>query len=197
MSRPPGQVGPRRRALLAALAGAAWVPGVASAVPPQQHARFGRVDPPLTAPALPLGRADGSRTDLQRELSGRVTAVQLMFTGCSAVCPIQGALFAEVARRLPGPDCRLLSLSVDPLGDDAPALQAWLARFGSPKGWQAAVPKGRDVDRLLGFLDGRAEGVDRHTGQVYLFDRRGRLVFRTADLPPPGHVVEVLAAVRG
>jgi protein SCO1/2 len=34
---------------------------------------------------------------------------------------------------------------------------------------------------------------DRHTGQVYVFDRQARLVWRTSELPP---AAEVMAALR-
>ena len=112
---------------------------------------------------------DAQRFDLAQRLCGKVTAVQLIFTGCSATCPIQGALFADVARRLHGSGTALLSLSIDPLSDDAPALRGWLQRFGPSPQWRAAAPRVGDVDRLLDFLRGRAAGSDRHTTQVYLF----------------------------
>jgi len=44
--------------------------------------------------------ADGRRTPLPTALAGEATAVQRMFTGCSSVCPMQGAVFAAVAARL-------------------------------------------------------------------------------------------------
>jgi len=81
-------------------------------------------------------------------------------------------------------ELRLLSLSVDPLGDTPQALAAWLGRFGAPvQRWSGAIPRVQDVDRLLDFLRGRASGVDRHTAQAFLFDRQARLAFRTVDMP--------------
>jgi protein SCO1/2 len=190
----------RRVALasMAALAGFAALPLAAQAgvLRPPGHDPFGRVEPALPAPSLPLLCDDAQQTDLRQILLARVTAVQLMFTGCSATCPLQGALFAEVARRLPGSTTRLLSISIDPLSDGAQALRAWLARFAATATtWRAAAPKPGDVDALLDFLRGRADGIDRHTTQVYLFDRQARLTFRTPELPPAGYVVDLLAAV--
>jgi protein SCO1/2 len=177
----------QRRKLIAA---AAAMPFAARA-----HGPFGRVEPPRAAPAMPLLGTDGKFCGLRERLLGRVTALQLMFTGCSAVCPLQGALFAAVAQELKPGDGRLLSLSIDPLGDDPKALSVWLARFGALPAWQAAVPRVKDVDRLLDLLSGRAEAPDRHSTQVYMFDRQARLVYRTPDLPPPAHVVELLKAL--
>lgn len=174
----------RRRDLLAVLASASFTA--------RAHDPFGPVDPPRAAPSLLLSGADGSMRDIIDRLRGRVTAVQLMFTTCSAVCPIQGALFAAVAQRLQGGEMHLLSLSIDPLNDDPRALAAWLARFGAGPAWQAAAPRVADVDRLFDLLAGRAPGPDRHSTQVYLFDRRARLVYRTPELPKVAHVVEML-----
>lgn len=157
------------------------------------HDPFGPVRPPLPAPKLPLTGDDGKRFELTDRLRGRTTALQLMFTGCSATCPIQGALFGAVAPLLAGQrEMQLLSLSIDPLGDSPQAVRAWLARFGTHANWQAAVPRVDDVDRLLDFVRGRAAGADRHTAQVYLFDRQARLAYRTADMPPARFVADMM-----
>jgi protein SCO1/2 len=118
-----------------------------------------------------------------------------MFTGCTATCPIQGAIFADAASQLAtaGRELRLLSISIDPLGDDAQALTAWLQRYGAqPQRWGAAVPLVKDVDKLLDFVRGRASGVDRHTAQAFLFDRHARLAYRTADMPAGGDLVALM-----
>lgn len=177
----------KRRRLLGALAAAPWVV--------RAHDTFGRVDPARPAPGLPLHGADGAWRGLDERLRGHVTAVQLMFTTCSATCPLQGALFGAVAARLKAADARLLSLSIDPLNDDPGALSGWLARFGATPSWQAAAPRVADVGRLFDHLAGRAAGVDRHSTQVYLFDRRARLVYRTPELPPAAHVAEMLELI--
>jgi protein SCO1 len=187
---------PARRRWLAAgaLALAIGRPGSAAA-----HASVGPVSPREPAPAgLRLSLGTGRPALLPDLLKGHVTAVQLMFTGCSATCPIQGAIFADAQARLASADqrLRLLSISIDPLGDDPPALARWLTRYGAlPARWSAAVPAVRDVEPLLDFLRGRAVGVDRHTAQAFLFDRQGRLAFRTIDMPPGGELVRLLQAL--
>jgi protein SCO1/2 len=182
-----------RRHLLAAGA-LAWL-----GVPPAARAKagVGPVMPPVTVPALPLRRHDGAAPTLAAQLRGAPTAVQLMFTGCSTVCPIQGALFSALqAALLAERDAaaRLLSLSIDPLADDPAALSAWLRRFGARPLWSAAAPAPQALDPMLSLFNGGAAAGDRHTGQVYLFDRHARLVWRTSELPP---AAEVMAALRG
>jgi protein SCO1/2 len=90
-----------------------------------------------------------------------------MFTGCSTVCPIQGAWFAALQVAMAaehGTTLRLLSLSIDPLADDPAALSAWLRRFGAGPAWSAAalalaLERGDSGAGVLGFVDGlRVEG---------------------------------------
>lgn len=163
----------------------------------QAHNAAGLVEGPLAPPSFRFRLNDGSQVVTEQLLKGRVTALQLMFTGCSATCPIQGALFADLERRLLATRLpsqpRLLSVSIDPLGDDPAALSAWLRSFGAGAMWKAASPAVSDLDPWLDYLQGRQTGVDRHTGQVYLFDRAGRLVLRTVDFPVMGEVARLIA----
>jgi protein SCO1 len=185
----------KRRAALAVMSAAVALPAAARE-PPPSHEPFGPLRPPAPAPKLALSGDDGKPFELTGRLHGRITAMQLMFTTCSATCPIQGALFGALAPLLKGqPQMQLLSVSIDALGDSAPALRAWLARFGTHAHWQAAVPRVEDVDRLLDFVRGRANdpnGADRHTAQIYLFDRQARLAYRTADMPPARFVADLM-----
>ncbi len=182
----------RRKLLIAGAAGLAapWPTGVAKA-----HASFGPVNPPEPIPNMTVTSVAGEPTELSRLLTGGITAVQLMFTGCTATCPIQGAIFADAQNHMARADSklRLLSVSVDPLGDDAKALRAWLGRFGAqPQRWLAAVPRLKDVDRLLDFLRGRAGGADRHTAQAFLFNPQAQLAYRTADMPAGPDLVSLM-----
>lgn len=171
---------PRRRDILA-LAALACVGSSAAG-----HGALGPVEPPRVAPPLPLLLHDGRRTLLPTLLQGRVTALQLMFTGCSAICPAQGAVFASVqamtaARPAAG---LLLSLSIDPLSDDAHALTEWRRKFGAGDGWVAAAPPLKHAEVMLDFVDGRVrrdQAGDRHNAQVFLFDRHVRLAYRLAE----------------
>lgn len=186
---------PRRRRLLALLAGATT--GATAFGDAHAHNVAGLVTPPARPPALALTLTDGRRTTLARVLDGHVSALQMMFTTCSATCPIQGATFAEARRALAAqrPEAQFVSLSIDPLGDSPQAVGAWLERHGGGARWLGGVPAVADLDRWLDFLQARQDGADRHTAQVYLFDRRGRLVMRTPDFPSAAEVVRLLLTV--
>lgn len=136
----------------------------------------------------------GQAVDLRDLFRGRISAVQLMFTGCSATCPIQGAVFAaaqtESVRAKLG--VQFVSISIDPLSDTPRALADWLKRQNAATGWLAVVPRPNDVDALLTLLRGRAEGVDRHTAQSYIVGRRAELTYRSPEFWPPERLVELL-----
>lgn len=181
-----------RRALLRALAAA----GAALPLGAVALGRHGRVEPPEPAPDVTLLRDDGARATLPRLLDGRVTALHFMFTGCRATCPIQGAVFARVQSAVgagAGTRIQLLSISVDPHGDDAASLARWRERLGAGPAWRAAVPIAAHAGRLLDWAGGgQPFAADSHTAQVLLFDPRGRLVMRTTDLPDPAQVAQLL-----
>jgi len=159
------------------------------------HQMAGRVDPPLPAPTLPVRWHDGRNRPIAEVLGGRITALQMMFTTCTATCPIQGALFASLRDRIGSgrSDVQLISLSLEPLVDTPAALAAWLKRHGDGQGrWLAGSPDIRALTAWVDFLKSAQPGPDRHTGQVYLFDRRGRLALRTVDFPAPEQVLGML-----
>ena len=152
----------------------------------------GLVLPRLPAPDLPLIDSLGRPIGLSAQLNGKVSAVQLMFAGCSSSCPIQGAVFASVLDRVRSPDVQLLSLTIDPLGDSPQALHGWLGRFGQHRAWRAGVPRVQDVDALAQFLRGVPPTAGTHTSQVFLFDRQARLAFRTVASPTVAHLLVLL-----
>jgi protein SCO1 len=179
-----------RRKVLGTAVGAAL--GIDARVDAATQAPQGLVLPRVSAPNLPLTDTLGRSIGLSTQLHGKVTAVQLMFAGCSATCPIQGAVFASVAQQIKSPDVRLLSLTVDPLGDSPQVLRNWLDRFGQHRLWTASAPRVQDVDALAEFLCGVPPKTGMHSSQVFLFDRQAKLAFRTVELPSVEHVVELL-----
>jgi protein SCO1 len=182
---------PTRRSFLI---GAASLGLGAHAAPLQAHAVAGPVDPPEAPPPLKLTLDDGGASALQALLKDRVSAVQLMFTSCQATCPIQGALFADAAKKLGERKkaAQLVSISIDPARDTPQALRAWMKRFGASARWRAAQPEKAQLESLVGFLKSKNPAPDPHTAQVYYFDRKARLVLRSVDFPPAHDIVRLL-----
>lgn len=187
---------PQRRHCLVAL-GAGVLPWPAA----RAHESIGPVTPPLAAPELPLLDHEGQPRMLRQWLAGQVTVAQTMFTGCATVCPIQGALFAELQKRLATLRTRqpvqLLSLSIDPLADTPQALQAWRRRLQAQDRWRAGVPRIADVAALQRALDGSTararRGADDHSDQLYFFDAQSQLRWRSTSLPTLDEAMRVVA----
>jgi protein SCO1/2 len=161
------------------------------------NAHGGPIVPPVPVPDAPLRLADGTHTDLRQLLADKPTALQLVFTRCTTTCPMQAAIFQRVQRLLAAPmraRTQLVSLSIDPEQDSPAALRDWLGRFDARPGWIAAVPHARDLPRVLAFFSGSSDTLSSHNTQVQIIDARGRLVWRTNELPSAQSVVSLLQA---
>ena len=182
---------PTRRAILCGSAVALLDALAPSAL---AHNDAGEVKPPQLPPDTALTLQDGSRTTLRAVLSGKVTALQLMFTSCRATCPIQGALFAKAAKQLGDSvaTAQWLSLSIDPARDDPAALRRWMDHLGAHPRWRAGRPEAKQLDALVGFLKSKNPGPDPHTAQVYYFDQKSQLVLRSVDFPPIPDILQIL-----
>lgn len=184
---------PKRRLCLLALALAA-----SAAAPALAHGQLGPVKPPRPLPAGLSVMYQGRRTSLRALLMGKTSAVQLMFAGCSSVCPVQGAMFAAVQAELgPGavPALQLLSLSIDARGDDATALASWLRRFAAQPRWRAAALEESDLAVLQTLFGTASSSPAGHSTAVYFFDAHANLVWRTNELPGTREVAATLQRI--
>lgn len=186
-----------RRVLLAGLAAAFGLrplPGCAHDI--------GLVKPPIEVPNVTVVSADGVRAPLSDLLGGRVTAIQLMFSKCKSICPIEAATLARVQEALGAvkdnstDNIQLLSLSIDPATDTPEVLRAWLERFGALRGWTAAAPAEADLGRIRAFFDRASALGEDHSTVISLVDRNGRLVWRSLELPPPDEVARLLVQLQ-
>lgn len=189
----------RRRALLGSGLCAILAPALlARAAPPPVNAHGGAVVPPVAVPDLVVTLSDGRASSLRRLLVGRATAVQLIYTGCTTTCPMQGAIFQRAQRLMPArapADAQLLSLAINPDEDTPRALRDWLAQFGAGPEWVAATPRAEDLDRVAAFFGSGRDGLTTHATEVGIVDRQGRLVWRTSELPAPESIASLLARV--
>lgn len=174
----------RRKSLLAAVCvalglGLAYGDGHA-------HGSIGYVTSNIVVAPSILVRVQGKEIKLANLLAGRVTAMQFMFTSCSSICPVQGATFSELQQFIgdgAADRAQLLSVSIDALGDDEPALKSWLRKFSAGPRWRVGALTPASVTPLYNLLEEQADPAYRHSSRVYLFDATGRLVWRTGEFP--------------
>lgn len=174
------------------------------------HARTGPESaawlPAPTVPDVPLLDQDNQAVRLPRELqAARIAIVNFMFTGCQTVCPPQTALLREALRLMEEkqPDAlrglRVLSLTVDPLGDGPEQLRAYGQRFGLPMDanrgdgrWRLLTGRPPDVARLLAAFDVPARAPGDHPSLLWVGDTaRGRWS-RSSSMNPPTSLVALV-----
>ncbi len=181
-----------RRPVLAGLAASLAL----HALPAFAHDGIGPVKPPLEVPDISIVSSDGFQGSLRDRLLGRVTALQLMFTKCKSICPIEAATFVRTQEALasfPSEGIQLISLSIDPLNDTPDALKAWLESLDARVGWTAVSPAKTDLTRARQFFDGASSLGEDHSTAMSLINRAGQLVWRTAELPAPDEVAKLLS----
>ncbi|MEC7948543.1 MAG: SCO family protein [Myxococcota bacterium] len=88
------------------------------------------------------------------DLAGDVVVLDFIFTRCPDVCPLMTTQMVALQRALParpfgGPRLQLVSVSVDPMHDTPPVLQAYAERYGADLGpWTFLTGSPGDISAL-------------------------------------------------
>lgn len=183
-----------------------------SMTPVQAHDDMGPLTKPVPLPNVELRTHDGLTTDLHALTNGRVTALQLIFTTCTTVCPIQGATFGFLAEDMntAATPFQLLSISIDANYDTPEDLAAWRAQHYDGEGWTLAVADffatHELVDSLLLSISGmpmhdspvpdspdeRPSETDHHGAGVMFIGPDSHIVYRSYDYPSSGDIKDIL-----
>lgn len=135
---------------------------------------------------------DGRPFDAAR-LEGHIVLVNFIFTGCSTVCPLQTRALAEVQRQLSPAlrsRVRLLSVSLDPLGDTPQALKRFARRMEVDlSGWTFVTGRPQDIERISDALrlyrpEKDVRKPDDHSTALWLLDPQGSLRMRYSGSSP-------------
>jgi protein SCO1/2 len=131
------------------------------------------------APAFRLADARGGELDT-RDLRGRPYAVTFLFTDCRDVCPLIGKELGQ-ALELLGPQSSqvaVAAVSVDPRGDKAEAVRAWLDRLRLPPNFHYLIGSEGELEPVWKayFVGPQPSGTREslHSASIWLIDRRGR-----------------------
>lgn len=161
---------------------------------------------PQQIPNFALTDAAGRTANLHEMLAddGRIWIVDFVYTRCQTVCSSLGSVYQQLQQQIleRGVQGRvgLLSISFDPVNDDAAALRDYAARMRMDPGvWGiATLASWQDRRRLLdsfGIMVVPAPlGEFEHNAALHLVDSRGRLI-RIVDYDAPGRALEVALAV--
>jgi protein SCO1/2 len=100
-------------------------------------------------PNVPLTTQDGTVVRFYEDLlKGKAVAINLIYTRCSASCPLETAKLVQVQRLLGdrvGKDVFFYSISIDPKHDTPEVLKAYAQRFHVGPGWLFLTGKEEDI----------------------------------------------------
>jgi len=142
--------------LLGLLAGIMLGVGAASAQTPWGADYF---------PNVPLKTQDGKTVRFYDDLlKGKVVAINLVYSSCNNVCPLETAKLVQVQKifgdRM-GRDIHFYSIAIDPW-DTPQELKAYAKRYGVGPGWQFLSGREEDI-RLLARKLGLSRATDPET----------------------------------
>ena len=107
-------------------------------------------------PNVPLTTQDGKTVRFYDDLlKGKSVAINLIYTHCTAACPLETAKLTQVQRILGdrvGKDIFFYSISIDPKNDTPAALKAYMAKYHVGPGWLFLTGKAEDIELISNKL---------------------------------------------
>ena len=155
-----------RAALAALLSCAAALASPAAAEPARWGADY--------FPNVPLVTQDGKTVRFYDDLlKDKIVAIDLVYTHCRFVCPLESARLAQVQRLLGdrvGKDIFFYSITIDPARDTPEVLKAYAERFHAGPGWTFLTGKMEDIKlvaKKLGLsFQPDPKNKDGHTAEL-------------------------------
>ena len=153
----------------------------------------------------PLMDQDGRNVRFVRDVAGgRIVVVDTFFTDCGLICPILGAIFADLQKMLGDlldREVRLVSITVDPATDIPPRLKEYASRWEARPGWYFLTGEKQNVDHVLEGLGLYSADFTEHPSAFLVGDVREGKWTRLYGFATPeqlmGHVKELLAQRKG
>ena len=107
-------------------------------------------------PNVPLTTQDGKVVRFYEDLlKGKSVAVNLIYTHCTASCPLETAKLTQVQRILGdrmGKEVFFYSISIDPKNDTPEAMKAYMQKYHIGPGWLFLTGKEEDIKLIANKL---------------------------------------------
>jgi protein SCO1 len=154
----------------------------------------------------PLVDQGGRKVRLKSDvMAGKVVVVDFIYTTCTTICPIFTATMASVQEKLAdvsGRDLQLISMTVDPLRDTPPRLQAYAGKHHARlDNWSFLTGTKGDVDTVNKAFGTYTANIDDHPPMVMVGDTASGQWTRFFGFPGAGdleaRVRQLLAARKG
>ena len=132
-----------------------------------------------------------------------VIALDLIYSGCTSICPLSTRVMAEargMLREEAGDRLRYLSLTLDPEADTPERLAVYAAAAGVPdaEDWLFLTGSHKDVVAILRALRARFGRPDDHAPVFFVGDGKAPRLSQLLAIPPPDELAATLrSALRG
>lgn len=135
-------------------------------------------------------------------IGDRVVVVGFTWLGCRTVCPITDQIMKLTERRLTeqGRSIRLITLTLDPLGDPPRRMAARAKEFEAGRNWLWLSGGYNQMRQVLSGLDAIEPDLAAHPPAFLVIDGRHKIVARLDGTPRPEEIiakVDELLAARG
>jgi protein SCO1/2 len=156
-------------------------------------------------PNTPLTTQDGNVVHFYDDLlKGKSVVINLIYTRCSASCPLETAKLSQVQRLLGGrvgKDIFFYSISIDPVHDTPEVLKAYAEKFGVGPGWLFLTGKPEDIKAVVKKI-GLSRGSDSanrdgHTASLMVGDVAAGQWMRNSAVDDPQFLSGTIATFLG
>jgi cytochrome oxidase Cu insertion factor (SCO1/SenC/PrrC family) len=147
-------------------------------------------------PDLVVLNQDGKKVHFYTDLiKGKIVVVNILFTTCNLLCPMQGDAFSKLQAALGerlGKDVFLISITSDPLTDTPERLKAWGAKYGAKPGWTFVTGDENKVHQLLIAFTGAISGSGEHTPIALILNGDKRMWIREYGFSAPNRIISII-----
>lgn len=127
----------------------------------------------------------------------KTVAINFVFTRCTAICPLSGAIFRQVQQQLAGRKVQLITISVDPAFDTAEQLQQFGQKFGAAANWRFVTGESAVIAGILKTLGVYTADKNQHSNMVIVGDDVTARWIRLYGLPQARQIVTAIDQVSG
>lgn len=141
---------------------------------PEKSSNYEVIRAAYAAPAITLTNQYGNPVRVDKLLAeDRPTLVQFIFTSCTTICPVMGAVFGGAQGDIASiaPNYRMVSISIDPEYDTPERLREFAARQNANRDWVLLTGSSDDVMKVIKAFDVLYQGDNKMYHQPYTFIR--------------------------
>ena len=122
-------------------------------------------------PDVTLLNQDRQEVRLREYLhSDKPVVLGFLFTTCTTICPVQGAMFSNMQKNL-GQDVgkvRFVSVSIDPENDTPERMKEFLKRYQGREGWDFLTGNKADIETVARAFDAYVPNKMSHLPLTFL-----------------------------